>query len=209
MSKVTPYPLRIVKCTKASIGRPKQNLKAQNSQKHPLLKGRRGDGFPMTIAVTLCLLLIFCGISEYFRVTIIAQGVRDAVQQAVISTINDNYDDVYHAVREGYAAGWFPDNDDSWEESLDTGNIYVQLAATLGLTSTGTDSYSSYAGDKLEYMITNLAVTLSNNGLASGESEGFLADATLVLEVPTGFAGKILPPVQIRLKVQAKYIPKF
>ncbi|WP_195377279.1 hypothetical protein [Anaerotruncus rubiinfantis] len=71
MSKVTPYPLRIVKCTKASIGRPKQNLKAKNSQRHPLLKGRRGDGFPMTIAATLCLLLIFCGISEYFRVTII------------------------------------------------------------------------------------------------------------------------------------------
>ena len=70
-----------------------------------LLKGGRGDGFPMTIAVTLVLLLIFCGISEYFRVSIISQGVRDSVQQAVISTINDNYDDVYHAVREGYAAG--------------------------------------------------------------------------------------------------------
>ena len=174
-----------------------------------ILRRKDGAGFPLIIAIILSMVIIFTGISEYFRVTIIAQGVRDAVQQAVISTINDNYDDVYHAVREGYAAGWFPDNDDSWEESLDTGNIYVQLAATLGLTSTGTDSYSSYAGDKLEYMITNLAVTLSNNGLASGESEGFLADATLVLEVPTGFAGKILPPVQIRLKVQAKYIPKF
>ena len=37
--------------------------------------------------------------SEYFRLLIVAQGVRDAVQEAVISTVNDNYDDVYHGVR--------------------------------------------------------------------------------------------------------------
>jgi len=209
MSRITPYPLRIVKCAKDAIHKPVKRLVVHNGKRHPLLKGKRGDGFPMTIAVTLCLLLIFCGISEYFRVTIIVQGVRDAVQQSVISTINDNFDDVYHAVREGYAAGYAPTDDESWAESLDTGNIYGQLAATLGLTSTGTDSYSSYAGDKLEYTVSGLSVTLSNNGLASGESEGYLADAALVLEVPTSFAGSVLPPLRMQLRVQAKYIPKF
>jgi hypothetical protein len=208
MSKVTPYPLRIVKCARGLIHKSKKQLPQKSDRKHTLLKGSRGDGFPLTIAVTLCLLLIFCGISEYFRVTIIAQGVRDAVQESVISTINDNFDDVYHAVREGYAAGYSPTEDGAWEESIDTGNIYAQLAATLGLTSTGS-GYASYAGDELEYTISELAVTLSNNGLASGESEGYLANATLVLEIPTGFARRILPPVRMLLRVQAKYIPKF
>ncbi|MEG1577792.1 MAG: hypothetical protein RR336_03395 [Oscillospiraceae bacterium] len=208
MSKVTPYPLRIVKCAKSALHKPAKKRPPAGKQKHPLLRGKRGDGFPLTIAVTLCLLLIFCGISEYFRVTIIAQGVRDAVQQSVISTVNDNFDEVYHSVREGYAAGYFPTEDESWEESLDTGNIYAQLATTLGLTSTGS-GYASYAGEKLEYTISALDVTLSNNGLASGESEGYLADATLVLEVPSGFAGRLLPPVRMLLKMQAKYIPKF
>ena len=208
MSKVTPYPLRIVKCARGLIHKSKKQLPQKSDRKHTLLKGSRGDGFPLTIAVTLCLLLIFCGISEYFRVTIIAQGVRDAVQESVISTINDNFDDVYHAVREGYAAGYSPTEDGAWEESIDTGNIYAQLAATLGLTSTG-NGYASYAGDELEYTISELAVTLSNNGLASGESEGYLANATLVLEIPTGFARRILPPVRMLLRVQAKYIPKF
>ena len=208
MSKVTPYPLRIVKCAKGLIHKSKKQLPQKSDRKHTLLKGSRGDGFPLTIAVTLCLLLIFCGISEYFRVTIIAQGVRDAVQESVISTINDNFDDVYHAVREGYAAGYSPTEDGAWEESIDTGNIYAQLAVTLGLTSTG-DGYAIYAGDKLEYTISDLNVTLSNNGLASGESEGYLADATLVLEVPSSFAGRLLPPLRMLLKVQAKYIPKF
>ena len=50
----------------------------------------------MVIAVTLCLLMLFMVIAEYFRVNIIVQGVRDAVQQAVIATVNENYDDVYH-----------------------------------------------------------------------------------------------------------------
>ena len=86
--------------------------------------------------------------------------------------------------------------------------IYAQLAATLGLTSTGS-GYASYAGDELEYTLSELTVTLSNNGLASGESEGYLANATLVLEIPTGFAGRILPPVRMLLRVQAKYFPKF
>ena len=208
MSKVTPYPLRIVKCAKGLIHTSKKQPSQKSGRKHLMLKGKPGDGFPMTISVTLCLLLIFCGISEYFRVTIIAQGVRDAVQESVISTINDNFDDVYHAVREGYAAGYSPTEDGAWEESIDTGNIYAQLAATLGLTSTG-NGYASYAGEELEYTISELTVTLSNNGLASGESEGYLANATLVLEIPTGFAGRILPPVRVLLRVQAKYIPKF
>jgi hypothetical protein len=39
-------------------------------------------------------------------------------------------------------------------------------------------------------------MTLSNNGLASGESEGYLAGATLVLEVPSSFAGRLLPPAR-------------
>ena len=172
-----------------------------------LLKGGRGDGFPLTIAVTLALLLIFCGVSEYFRVSIIAQGVRDAVQQAVISTVTDNYDDVYHSVREGYAAGYYP-TDDAWEESVDEGDVYTHLALTMGLTSTG-EGCAKYAGDELEFTISDLRVTLSNNALASGRSDGYLATATILLEVPTRFAGKLLPPIQITLKVQAKYIPKF
>jgi len=131
MSKITPYPLRIVKCAKASRGKSIRKSCPPEKPKHPFLNGKRGDGFPLTIAVTLCLLLIICGISEYFRLTIIAQGVRDAVQQTVISTINDNFDDVYHAVREGYAAGYSPTDDDSWVESIDTGNIYAQLAVNM------------------------------------------------------------------------------
>lgn len=51
-----------------------------------ILRDRKGNGFPLAIAITLALVIIFCGISEYIRLLIIAQGVRDAMQTAVIST---------------------------------------------------------------------------------------------------------------------------
>ena len=97
-----------------------------------ILKSNRGDGYPLVVAVTLALLLVFCVAAEYFRLNIIVQGVRDAAAQSVISVISDNYDDVYHSTREGYAAGWYP-TDDAWDESTDIGAVYTQLTTTLGL----------------------------------------------------------------------------
>ncbi len=66
----------------------------ETTNRETLLRDKMGSSFPLIIAVTLALIIIFTGISEYFRLMIIAQGVRDAVQDAVISTVNDNYDDV-------------------------------------------------------------------------------------------------------------------
>ena len=89
-----------------------------------ILKDKSGVSFPLVIGVTLSLLLIFCGVSEYFRLQIIAAGVRDAVEDAIISTVNDNYAGVYHGVREGYSGGYMPYGEGEWEETLDEGDIY-------------------------------------------------------------------------------------
>ena len=70
--------------------------------KYHFFRRHPGEGTPMILAIVLVLLMLFCTVAEFSRVWIIAQGVKEAAQQAVISTINDNYDDVYHAVREGY-----------------------------------------------------------------------------------------------------------
>ena len=115
---------------------------------------------------------------------------------------------MYHSVREGYAAGWFPEGDGEWSESIDTGDIYGNLSYILGLTTDGED-YMKYAGGTLEYTLADLSVRISNNSLASGQSEGYLATAALHLAVPMSFAGKLLPPAQLDLRVDAKYVPKF
>ena len=173
-----------------------------------LLRSRSGEGYPMVIAVTLCLLMLFMVIAEYFRVNIIVQGVRDAVQQAVIATVNENYDDVYHSVREGYAAGWYPDGTGRWDESVDTGDVYGQLASTLGLEITGS-GYQKISNGNVEYTISGLSVELSNNALSSGQSKGYTAAVEIRLEVPVRFLGNLLPAAEMMLHTEAKYVPVF
>lgn len=173
-----------------------------------ILRDRKGNGFPLAIAITLALVIIFCGISEYIRLLIIAQGVRDATQTAVISTVNDNYDDVYHAVREGYAAGWYPDGTGRWDESIDTGDVYGQLSETLGLENAA-QGYQKLSGGEVEYTISGLSVELENNGLSSGQSEGYTAVVEIHLEVPVRFLGNLLPSANMTLHTEANYIPLF
>lgn len=93
-------------------------------KKH-FFRRRSGEGTPLILAIVLVLLMLFCAVAEFCRIWIIAQGVKEASQQAVISTTNDNYDDVYHAVREGYAAGWYPDGTQAAGTRASTWGMYM------------------------------------------------------------------------------------
>jgi hypothetical protein len=175
-----------------------------------ILSDKRGSSFPLIVAITLALSLIFCGISEYFRLMVVAQGVRDAVQAAVISTINDNYDNVYHGVREGYSGAYQPMAGD-FEESLDYGNIYNRLDSILGLKSSAGYHEKRTSANNLEFKVWNLSVNIRNAPLAAGDqaSARFEADCVIMLEVPVSFGGKLLPSMRIKVKTTAGYIPRF
>lgn len=171
-------------------------------------KKRSGVGTPMILAIVLVLLILICAVAEYSRIWIISQGVKEATQQAVLSTVNDNYNDVYHAVREGYAAGWSPDDRGGWEQSVDEGNVYAQLSRILGLSSEG-GIYIKYSGGYAEFSVSDLTVEIQNNGLRSGQSAGYAAIAELELTVPVRFVGVAFPAAQMTLHTEAKYIPLF
>ncbi|OLN30087.1 hypothetical protein [Desulfosporosinus metallidurans] len=175
-----------------------------------IIRNKKGSSFPLIVAIALALVIIVCGISEYMRLMIIASGVRDAVQSAIISTVNDNYDDVYHGVREGYSGGYKPSSS-SWSASIDYGDIYGRLDQTLGLRPES-GYHVKYAGEAVEFKLSGLSVDVTNAPLAPsdpGSVQSFLADAVVQLEVPVSFGGKSLPPMRIKLKVQAKYMPLF
>ena len=135
------------------------------------IRDRRGVSFPLIVAVTLSLVILLCGVSEYLRLLIVAQGVRDAVQEAVISTVNDNYDDVYHGVREGYSGAYQPMAGD-FEESLDYGDIYGRLDSLLNLRSHGGYHVQYTEDGKMEFRVWNLSVDLRNASFASADSAG-------------------------------------
>ena len=175
-----------------------------------ILRDRKGNGFPLAIAITLALVIIFCGISEYIRLLIIAQGVRDAMQTAVISTVNDNYDDVYHGVREGYSGGYQPMAGD-FEESLDYGDIYGRLEEVLGLSYQGGTRVKFTEDGKTEFRVWGLDVDIENAPLAGGDRAGnrFVANCEIELEVPVSFGGRLLPAMRITVATSAGYTPRF
>ena len=179
-----------------------------------VLKEGRGSAGPLSVCVILALMIILCGISEYFRLQVIVSGVREAVEDAIISTVNDNYAGVYHGVREGYSGNYMPYGEGDWEESLDEGDIYAYLDDTIGTTIRG-GRHVKYAGDgtdAVEYTIDSLDVTIRNAPLAPSDPENaqrFEAEAKIRLEVPVRFGGRLLPSMFLTLKVQAGYIEVF
>lgn len=174
------------------------------------LKDKSGLAYPLAIAIILILLMFMCVLMEFFRLNIIATGVRNAMQDAIVTTVNDNYSNVYHGVREGYSGGYEPFRS-SFAYTVDEGDIYSYLDKTLG-TENQNGTHVKYAMNVVEYSISDLEVTIRNAPLAPSSPENaqsFEADAVILLEVPVQFIGEFLPPMRITLKVQAGYIEIF
>ena len=156
-----------------------------------LLTGQEGSMAPVAVAATIAMLFIILGVSEYMRLVITAAGINE----------------VYHGVREGYAAGYEPD-DTGFAASVDHGDIYGRMCFLLGLEEDG-NSYVRYNNSgELEYRLKNLSVDIHNTALASPGGT-YYADAEVTMEVPVRFAGKILSNMSVRLKVRAAYREKF
>ena len=56
-----------------------------------LLTGQKGSMAPAAVAAAIVMLFIILGVSEYMRLVITAAGIKDAMESAVFSVVNDNY----------------------------------------------------------------------------------------------------------------------
>ena len=175
-----------------------------------ILCDRDGSAFPLIVAVALAMVIVVCGVSEYFRLQTIAQGVRDAMQSAVIATVNDNYRGVYRGAREGYSGAYEP-VDGGFVPAIGPGDVYGRMDGILGTVYAG-DAHIKYTGDGgIEFRVWGLDVVMTNAPLASGDrpSQRFTADCVIELEVPVSFGGRLLPPMRITVHTTAGYTPKF
>jgi hypothetical protein len=170
---------------------------------------KKGGMYILTAVILLVSLTLMAGVFEYFRLQIIAKGVRDAVQSAVISTSTENYDNVYSTSREGYSGG-YKRKEGSWKEEVDKGDIYEKLDALLGLKEEGEYHVKKIKSNIYEYRLSNLDVNIINSPLApSYKDEQFKAETFITVEVPLSFGWEHLPPLLIRPKVVSKYMMKF
>lgn len=59
------------------------------------LKDKSGSGGPLILAIVLGCILLSTVMFENARLMIVAQGIRDAVQSAVIDVATQNWDEAY------------------------------------------------------------------------------------------------------------------
>lgn len=173
-----------------------------------ILKDRKGHSTPLTIALILGLLLLICAISEFLQLGIIVQGVRDGLQQAVITVATTNYDETYNGLREGYSGGYALSGE-NWQENLDYDDVYYRLDNLLGTDEAGgyhiKEDKSGY-----EYRLSGLSVDIVNTPLTPGSTDDNLeADARITIEIPLSFGWDALPPFTMEIRTRSAYMPKF
>lgn len=173
-----------------------------------LFRDRSGNATPTIIAMVLGLLFLVCAVSEFFRLLIITQGVRDGLQQAVISVATTNYDETYHGLREGYSGGYRLSGE-QWVEDLDYDDVYYHLDSLLGTVQDGS-YHVKKQGSGYEYRLSGLRVEIVNTELAPGSASGnFEADARITVEIPLSFGWEEVPPLTMELRTGAAYMPRF
>ena len=86
---------------------------------------------------------------ENARLMIVAQGIRDAVQSAVIDVATQNWDEAYAGLREGYSGG-YQLSENEWYRNITNGNIYGRLQKVLALQYEN-GQYVKYEGENVEY----------------------------------------------------------
>lgn len=175
-----------------------------------LILDKRGDGAVLAVVMAMALMIIFAGVSEFFRVYMIVQGIEDGVQKAVTSVSTNNYTNIYSGVRDGYAGGYELSSTEQWETLVDEGSVLLQLDELLGLYFA--DGYHiKKQGEGFEYRISDLQVDIINVPFApgNGNSQRFESIAYIDLELPLSFGFEMIPPLVLTLKVHAGYNMKF
>lgn len=175
-----------------------------------VMKNKSGNGTPLILAIVLVTLILSTSIFEYMRLMIVAQGVRDSVQSAIVDVATENWDEAYPGLREGYSGGYtFTETD--WYQNVTSGNVYGRLKDVLGVKQEN-GRYVKYASGIVEYQLSDLALSVQNAPLAPSNPSGITQlniTGTLTVSVPLSFGWEHLPMMSITLRLRASYVPKF
>ncbi|MDD4496134.1 MAG: hypothetical protein PHV32_17635 [Eubacteriales bacterium] len=175
-----------------------------------IFKDKSGSGTPLILTIVLVCIILSTAVFEYARLIIIAQGVRDSVQSAVIDVATENWDEAYAGLREGYSGGYALSGS-RWYRNVTSGNIYGRLKEVLGLKYQS-GKYVKYSGENIEYTLSGLSVSVANAPLAPSDPNSIsqlTVTGYITVEVPLSFGWGHLPSMTITMKFKSVYVPKF
>ena len=166
------------------------------------LESERGGSMIFPVVLVMSLIIIMGGMLEFFRMQIIAQGVREAVKAAVLAVASNNSEAIFGGVREGYS-GAYELAGENWKGTLNEGDVYGELDAALDLTNLGALHTRSESG-KVSFSVTDLVVTIRNAPFAAeSNAQQLQIQSAITLIVPMQFGGHVLPEMKSRLTVSS------
>ncbi|WP_313294029.1 hypothetical protein [Faecalispora jeddahensis] len=171
-----------------------------------LIKNERGSSAISAITLAITILVLSAGIFEVFRINTAIQTVRDSLQTAVVDSCQENYADIYNGLREGYSGGYQLSGNE-WVEEISAGDIYDKMDKALGM-----QNHVRYAGNSVDYKISNLTAQITNSPFAPDdpeEEDKLTCIAKIDLEIPLVFDWSGIAPMNFTLKVKAGYRPIF
>ena len=171
-----------------------------------VLTDQSGGISPLLAGIVLLVIFLSGAVYEFLTCFLIAQGVRDAMQNAANNVSTKNYYNAYASERSGCTGAYYLDYDDSWSDNSDDGDIGNSINGTLGLTDDDGELVKWASGNQ-QYSISDLSVFLKNPPLKSNNSD-FGISVTYTLKLDVVVFG-ISTQIQVPQSVKAGFTRKF
>ncbi|GHV18552.1 hypothetical protein FACS189425_07540 [Clostridia bacterium] len=163
-----------------------------------LLKDRRGSMQILAVVALMVTLILFTGIREAYRLSLVSEGLRDALQNAVVQVATSNYNGTYQGQRQGYSGGYDKaDPAAAWTEALNRGDVRNALNTLL------------VAGN--DYTIDSVDVTAANATFArtAGNISRVEIAATMTVQLYYHAGNLASVPITLNIRVRSGYTQKF
>lgn len=134
-----------------------------------------------------------------------ANVLKGKTNAAVLAVAASNVGNIYNGVREsaGQARTLDP-SETAWEYLVSSDEVLEVLTANLKLSESGSTLHADLdQGSKHTYTLHDFDVTYRN------EESGLHFITTYRLSIPLKLGADLLPPIEIPMKVDSTYEPKF
>lgn len=165
-----------------------------------ILSNNDGVGFVSICAIVLIVLMFLFAGFEFGRQMLIANNVRDVIQETTVRISTENWDNSYDGVKQGYA-GAYVLNDDNWIEN-DEEDIETELINQLDLSYVDGKYASVDDNGNVDYYLSDFSINIVNSGLKN-DSSSLEMITTARLDIPCTYNKSLVS--DINLKVSSGY----
>lgn len=156
----------------------------------------------------LSIFVILLGLSafEYLYQMNNANQISQAMKSAVLSSVTDNYDEIYAGFKNGEAvSAEFKEASEQFEIKFDEGDIMEYLEGELQLVKEGTHYHRGSQYELYDFEVEQVSKPIYN---PQASTQTFHVNVKITYKAPSNFLFKGVPFIK-DVHATAKYIAKF